>query len=426
MRRALTSTFPRKIPQTTTILLFPRHIFVSVAQQLSLRDRLIFARTCRHIRKALYSSPTLWNRLCCDIPWSMLLKPNQTNRMVKVANDVLLLTHGQGKPIPLELSVAIPAPNLTTLESHEEKFLRLHIKDCSSLSLLLKPHIIQRSELRGATRSAWRRLSESLMYKPAPHMRSLTLRSPEADTRRGSATPHRQLQDADIISLLFHLPTLESLGLEFRSFSHVDSARGPFARPIPSQRLRSVALARFGIGTADLLQFFKNVPVLSFRTTRITPSFDATHLNVWPGDNDIHIWVSERQLRIDGHSYDERTFTFHIPTIHRLSDVPIGQWHPSFPISQNSAFVLQHAMSIAGFPLTWTWSKGAFSCGTQSRHNMVPDQCFRDCGGCRWCLARPARYTTGRQKLAAVAGAMGARASPTPLLAPVSKEAPFH
>jgi len=331
IRSSLNRVFPQKPTwKLTVISAWPTQALVIIAYYLQLQERVSLANSCRRIQAALYSEPSLWNRVgIFDTSFahdrSMWLRLRQILRRAARATSRHLLvtmypdtnsTSIQWSVIgeflqsgtTLNLMAADPPPYWSGIYNRQPIGQKVLIRDlfCDPSAA---PHLERLSLALGTSQqgNTWILPSEFLcgnlgrlkscrlqlvsLLPEFPYLAFANLRefsyfgvhSSELHTFRFLRT------------LICSMPNLETLGLSQLGFSHDGSLAD--SAPLDALNLRFVCTQHIWCGAVELARLLINVSVVLYLDN--TPSDVGSLFEVWPTE-DLALAIRDGQHHFQG------------------------------------------------------------------------------------------------------------------------------
>ncbi|KAH7097741.1 hypothetical protein BKA62DRAFT_415728 [Auriculariales sp. MPI-PUGE-AT-0066] len=310
----------------------PAQLLLIIAQALELEDRFSFAQVNQTIRAVLISREELWNRVALRL----LANPSDLASL-QIAGSMLKLSPRQ----PIHLRISSP---IHEGDSEHVQFLACHMPRVATLDLEFWSgygfsNPTQSEMRRGPLQTEWRTLCHALS-EPAPMLNTLILvirttlfrsRSSRnrvylpADILGGvdgllrtfaltnvrleqkttypalrnlvnfsySATGRRELRGSHLHHLLYIMPQLETLRLNFDAYV---TSISPVPKLIRRRSLRRVILEGFATGCTLLAYFFQDITSVQIETTR---DIGAELYLLWPTP-DLHVILGSDRLAVRG------------------------------------------------------------------------------------------------------------------------------
>jgi len=301
-------------------------------------DRLLFARSCRAVKKALFTAPHLWAVVHCEVDEDPEHSYHGLDRVLRLAYRVLKLARGSRL-----LTVSITIPPSALAFSGVEDFIALHLRHTQVLRCNISTNTYRPRRTAVEYDRAFNTLAAGVLCENAPQLQALELSSRRWD--RSAAGVHRlptsllgrtpgrlrelsllsiamsrpadypalsrlevlflhmdnlSLPESQVLNFIQDLPMLTRLGLNFLEYVPAT----PPAAPIVPRNLRMVGLFRFKKGACDILQLFKQVDHVSVRLDAAVEVLEPVFNILKFRSNDFRARVTKCEFHVEGSGFE--------------------------------------------------------------------------------------------------------------------------
>ena len=333
IRSSLNRVFPNKPTwKLTVISAWPTQVLVDIAYHLQLQERVSFANSCRRIQAALYSEPSLWNRVgIFDVSFahdrSMWLRLRQifrraaraTSRHLSVTmypdtNSTSIQWSVIGEFLQsgttLSLTAADPPPYWSGISNkqpiRQEYLIRDLFCNPSTASHLERLSLALDASQQGNT---WILPSEFLcgnlgcLKSCRLQLVSLLPEFPYPAFANLREFSYFGMQSSElhafnfVRTLIYSMPNLETLGLSQLGFAY-DGLPTDVA-PLEAPNLRFVCTQHIWRGAVELARLLIHVPVVLYVDNAPSDVDVGSLLEVWPKEN-LALAIRNGQHHVQG------------------------------------------------------------------------------------------------------------------------------